>query len=261
MGYKTRLFLYLWLFGVAGVLSLLLLDLPALIEAIPNPSGERVEMPPPWLFKLLSIIQPTVLLTVAVLVGTWLADKVGLHAPAAEAAAGGGGIVERLKPQVAPGIAGGLASGIAIVLCWVVAKPFLSAEFVSRSQEFNNLIPAAVRFLYGGFTEELLLRWGVMTLLVWLGWRLLQGGKGEPKAAYFLGAIIISAVMFGVGHLPLASILAGALTAPLVIYVIAANAIVGLIAGFLYWKKGLESAMTAHASAHVVLIIAVYLSF
>ena len=154
----------------------------------------------------------------------------------------------------------GLASGVAIVLSWVVAKPFLTAEFVTRAQDFNKFMPHATRFLYGGFTEELLLRWGVMTLLVWLGWRLLQGGKGEPKAAYFVSAILISAVLFGVGHLPLASILAGALTAPLIIYVIAANATVGVIAGFLYWKKGLEAAMIAHASAHVVLIVAVHLS-
>lgn len=245
---------------MAGVLSFLLVDLSAVIAALPQPPGEQIELPPPALLKLVSIIQPAVLLTLAVLVGVWLAERVGLHAPAAEAAARGIGFFEKLKPQIVPGVLAGLASGIAIVLTWIVAKPFLSTEFVSRAQEFNKFIPAAVRLLYGGFTEELLLRWGVMTFLVWSAWRLLQKGKGAPRAVYFVGAIITSAVIFGIGHLPIASALAGGLTAPIVIYVVTGNSIFGIVAGFLYWKKGLEAAFLAHMSAHLVLIIAINLS-
>jgi hypothetical protein len=33
--FKARLFLILWLVGLAGVLSILLIDLPALIAALP----------------------------------------------------------------------------------------------------------------------------------------------------------------------------------------------------------------------------------
>src|SRR5439155_5582019 len=121
---------------------------------------------------------------------------------------------------------------------WVVAKPYLSAGFITRAQDFNKLLPAITRFLYGGFTEELLLRWGMMTFLVWAAWRLFQrpppprqtkrlppllgqeGSQDRPRAVYVVGAIVVSAVLFGTGHLPIASILAGGLTAPLVIYVI-----------------------------------------
>ena len=62
------------------------------------------------------------------------------------------------------------------------------------------------------------------------------------------------------GHLPIASMLAGGLTAPLVIYVITANSIFGIVAGFLYWRRGLEAAMIAHISTHLVLISAIYLA-
>ena len=34
--FKARLFLILWLVGLAGVLSILLIDLPALIAALPR---------------------------------------------------------------------------------------------------------------------------------------------------------------------------------------------------------------------------------
>ena len=218
-------------------------------------------LPPPVLLKIASFIQPAVLTTLAVIVGIWLSPKVGLHAPAAEAASRGEAFLPKLKPQILPGVLAGIASGVALVGTWVVAKPYFSAEFTSRAEEFNRLMPNVTRFLYGGFTEEILLRWGIMTFLVWAAWRLLQKGQGKPKAVYVVGAIFLSALIFGAGHLPLASMLAGGLTAPIVAYVITANSIFGIVAGFLYWRRGLEAAIIAHIMAHVVLISAIYLAF
>jgi hypothetical protein len=58
------------------------------------------------------------------------------------------------------------------------------------------------------------------------------------------------------GHLPIASALGVGLTAPIVAYIIMANSLFGLIAGYLYWKKGLEAAIIAHMFAHVVIATA-----
>ncbi len=44
----------------------------------------------------------------------------------------------------------------------------------------------------------------------------------------------------------------------LMIFIIIANSAFGLIAGYLYWKKGLESAIIAHMSAHLITIGASY---
>lgn len=261
MSFKKRLFWTLWIPGMVGILSFLLVDLSALIAAMPQPSGEPVELPPLALLKLVSIIQPTVLMTLAVLVGVWLATRVGLHSPAAEALASGENFFAKLRPQIVPGVLAGVATGIAIVLIWVISKPFLTPEFITRAEEFNKLIPHAVRLLYGGIAEELLLRWGVMTFLVWLAWRVMQKGEGLPRPIYITGAIILSALLFGVGHLPVAYALSGGLTIPLVIFVITGNSLFGIVAGFLFWKRGLETAIIAHMSAHVVLITAIYLSF
>ena len=100
-----------------------------------------------------------------------------------------------------------------------------------------------------------------MTFLVWAAWWLFQKRVGVPKAVYVVAAIVVSAIVFGIGHLPIASMLAGGLSMPIVIYVITANTIFGLAAGFLYWRRGLESAIIAHISAHVVLISAIYFAF
>lgn len=258
---NKRLFWILWLAGLAGVLSFLLVDLPALIAAVPLPEGTKVPDLPPAVFKLLSLIQPLVLITIAVLVGNFLAGQVGLRAPAAETWANRGDVFAALKPQVVPGILWGLVGGVAIVGVWIVAKPHLPAEFITRAEEFNRLMPHVTRFLYGGITEEVLLRWGMMTFLVYVPWRVLQKGQGAPRAGWFIIAIVGSALLFGAGHLPIASLLAGGLTLPVVLYVVSANSLFGIIAGFLFWKRGLESAMLAHMAAHGVLIAAMGLAF
>jgi membrane protease YdiL (CAAX protease family) len=258
MNFKTRLFLILWAAGIAGVLSFLLVDLSALLKQFPMPAGTEV----PHItatFKLLSLIQPTVLLSVAVLIGIGLAPKVGLSAPVAEAAAGNGQqLGSVLKPQIIPALIGGFAGGSAIILIWLLLKPFLPPEFVARSAELNKLLPLPTRLLYGGFTEELLLRWGLMTLLVWAAWRLFQRRRGKPQAGYFIGAIIVSAIIFGLGHLPFAFVLVPNASVALILYVISGNFIFGAIAGYLYWKKGLESAMIAHMLAHIVMLTAIW---
>lgn len=255
---KKRLFLILWAAGMAGVLSLLLIDLEALIAMVPVPEEQRRAMPPQFVIKLASVVQPGLLTTIAVLVGMWLAPKVGLHAPAFEALADRRGFRDQLRPQVVPGIIAGISSGIMIAGSWTFARQFMSAELAARAEGFNKMMPAAVRFLYGGLTEEILLRWGMMTLLVWALWRLLGKRTERPAGWVFVVSIFVAALLFGIGHLPVASMLAGGeLTIPVSIYVIAANSLFGIVAGFLYWKRGLESAMMAHVFVHVMLLSAV----
>jgi hypothetical protein len=257
MSFKTRLFFILLTVGLAGVFSFLLVDLSALVALLPVPAGTEIPQITP-VIKLLSLIQPAMLLALAVFSGVALAHRVGLSSPAAEAAASGNPVWPTLKPQIVPGIIGGLSGGAAIVAVTLLTKPFLSAETVERIAAFGRLVPLSTRLLYGGITEELLLRWGLMTALVWAAWRLLQRREGEPKVAYLVGAIVISSLVFGVGHLPVAYMILPEATLVLTLYVIVANSIFGLIAGYLYWQRGLESAMLAHMLAHVLLLTASY---
>jgi hypothetical protein len=254
---KTRLFLILWLAGMIGVLSFLLVDVNALVAKMPIPPGTEIPnftLP----LKFLSLIQPAVILAFAVLLGVALASKVGLSSPVAEALASGGRLGSAFKPQILPGIVGGLAGGAAIVLNASLSKQFLAPEVTTRIAEFGTLLPVPTRLLYGGILEELLLRWGLMTLLVWAAWRVFQKARGRPKPAYFILAILISAVLFGMGHLPIAIMLFPKPGLALISFVIVANSIFGLIAGYLYWKKGLESAVVAHMLTHLVLLTATY---
>ncbi len=255
--HKARLFVLLFVAGFVGVLSFLLVDLSTVLSLLPETQGTELPFSL-WTLKIISLIQPTVLVAIAVLVGVLLAQKVKLSAPAFEALARRESFVAALKPQILPGVIAGLIGAIAITVIWIILKPFLPAEFVTRALAFNRVMPIATRILYGGFTEEILLRWGLLTLLVWVPWRIIQRGRSEPAAACFVGAILISSIVFGMGHLPVAAILGGGLSAPIVTYVILANSVFGLLAGFLYWRKGLEAAIIAHMFAHVCLVFVIY---
>jgi len=257
MRFNTRLFVILWLAGLAGVISFLLIDLNALIAILPIPPGTEMPLSIPAM-KLVTVFQQAIILAVAVLVGVVLASKVGLSSPVAEAAASGGDSVSAFKPQIIPGIVGGLAGGVSLVLIAAALKPFLSPEVLARLGQYGKILPLPTRLLYGGIIEELLLRWGLMTLLVWAAWRLFQKGQNRPKPALFVGSILISSLVFAIGHLPMAFMLFPELTLALKLFVIVGNSAFDLIAGYLYWKKGLESAMIAHALTHVVMFTASY---
>ena len=73
--FKRRLFLILFLSGMAGVASFLLVDLAGIVARVPVPPGTEPPVITP-LLKFLSLIQPTVLLAVAVLIGIALAFAV-----------------------------------------------------------------------------------------------------------------------------------------------------------------------------------------
>jgi hypothetical protein len=202
------------------------------------------------------LIQPTVLVGGAVLVGIVLAPKVGLSAPAAEALAARQQALPALKSELIPGVLGGVIGALAILLTHAVFRPLLTTETVERITRFGSLLPIPMRLLYGGLTEEVLIRWGVMTLLVWVIWRLFQKQLTKPTSVCFVVAILVSSIAFGLGHLPIAVVVLPQITLAVVLFVIIANSAFAVVAGYLYWKHGLESAMMAHVLCHIVLVIA-----
>ena len=256
---RTKLFAILWLAGMLGVLSILLIDLSAVLANLPATAGLEIPFHP-LLIKLLSVVQTAILLSIAIFIGFQLAHRVGLSAPAAEALARGNSFISALKPQVLPGLIAGFIAGVAILSTWVLFRPILPTMFVTRAERLNSSMPLLTRLLYGGITEELLLRWGLMTLLVWAAWRIFQRGRGTPRAIFFLSAMVISSVMFGIGHLPLVKALEVDFILPIVAFIVLANSLFGLIAGYLYWQKGLEAAIIAHMSTHIVIITAIHLA-
>lgn len=237
---KWRLGTALWLLGMPGVVAVVWALLP------PLKVNEALLPLPLWAVVLLSGLQTAVLLALAVAVGVWLAPRVGLRAPAVSAWLVGQPIGSALRAQSLPGVLGGVAGAAWLwALSWVMPAALQPSDPASA-------MPLVVKLLYGGITEELLVRWGVMTLLLWLGWRVVQRGQGQPGKGLVAGAVLLSALLFALGHLPAAQALAGALTVPVVVFVLVGNTAFGLVAGWLYARHGLEAAILAHVLAHLL---------
>ena len=241
---RLRLSLLLWLAGMLGVVVNTVTVLPQLLGEVTLPA-------PLWVISLASLAQSALLVALAVWTGVALAPKVGLRAPAFAAAATARSIASALRPQLLPGLVVGALGGAGLFAIGGYAAPAALAEV---QQPFT--VPILARVLYGGVTEELLLRWGLMTALVWLAWRLLQRRRGTPRAVYIWLAFVVCGLLFGAGHLPAAAVLVGELTGDVVLFVVGVNSAFGVVFGYLFWRYGLEAAMIAHMTAHVVSYVA-----
>ena len=130
------------------------------------------------------------------------------------------------------------ASAAVIALYSAMTAPLLTGAATFEA-------PLLSRLLYGGVTEEIIARWGLMSVLVWLSLRLLPHGDLP-----FVIGIAGAALIFAAGHLPLLFALVSTPSIWLVAAVLLGNMLVGIGFGWLYWRYGLEAAMVAHAGAH-----------
>jgi hypothetical protein len=229
------------LLGLVGVASLALAPLE---ELVPVPID-------PLALRLLALVQPTMLVLAAVAVGLWAAPKVGLDAPALRAWAEGRPVWPALRVQLAPAALGGLAVA-AVLLAHtqvVTSHPAVAASMLAFE------IPLVSKLLYGGIVEELLLRWGLMSLLAWVAWRL--AGRPAPVPGWVYGfGLTATSLLFAVGHLPALYLLVPAAPGWLLASALGGNLAAGLVFGWLFWRRGLEAAMVAHALAHLLATLA-----
>ncbi|WP_175424258.1 CPBP family intramembrane glutamic endopeptidase [Haladaptatus sp. W1] len=104
-----------------------------------------------------------------------------------------------------------------------------------------------------GITEEMLFRLGLVTLLVWLGFRLGARIDDERPATWLVwGAIVVVALAFGAAHLPATSEVFR-LTPIVVARSLVLNGVGGVVFGWLYWRRGLLAALVAHFSTDIIL--------
>jgi len=244
MNKKLKLGLTLFVLGLLGVFTMLTVTIP--LDNLPKEVVEKIS---PQTLKYLVLINPAILLLIAVIIGTLLYDKVGFSVPTISS------ILKIEQPkikfieQIKYGIILGLISGILITLISIIFKSSLPQEFIDLGNKIK--ITVIARFIYGGFTEELLMRFGFMTLVVWI---VSKVTNNLVNSTYWIG-IILASILFGLGHFPVVFNTVPNPSITLLTYVLIGNSIAGLFFGWLYWRKGLEAAFIGHIFAHVAMII------
>ena len=106
--------------------------------------------------------------------------------------------------------------------------------------------------LYGGVIEEVLLRLFMMSLIVYIAWKLFFRREETPPVGVIIAANILAALLFAAGHLPSTLQMWGEITPMILLRCFLLNGVAGLIFGYLYRKYGIQYSMMAHAGAHIV---------
>ncbi len=233
--------------GAAAAIPFLLEVFRPLVQSAPRPS-----IPLPFLV-VVGVAQNAMLLALVIGVGLLLARKVDVGAPLLE------NWLYHQQPQVSArdslksGVLVGIGVGIVLLVVLLIAAPHLPGlPFVSAARA--AIWKRVLVCFYGGIDEEVLSRLFLLTLIAWLGTRVFQKQKARLSTVTFWFANIIVAILFGLGHLPNAAMVMR-ITPTVVILALALNGIAAVSFGYLYWKRGLESAIIAHFCADFVVYV------
>lgn len=137
---------------------------------------------------------------------------------------------------------------------------FLFDKVVFNSSTLTGVHPpywaGAIASLYGAINEEILLRFFLFSFIYFLVGKCIK--INERKRVWILWIVnILVALIFGIGHLPAAFKLVSP-SAFEIFRILLLNGIAGIVFGWLYWSKGLWTAMAAHfitdLMIHVILI-------
>ena len=244
------LLIYLFI-GIIAMFPLYLLALstltanPIQLEQLREMMGISVQ---PKLLALISVIPNYILLIIALVIGFFTAHKVGLKSVIIHPNARAQSKAEWIKGIKLAIILGSIA-GVVIRGFDYLLEPLLteSIKELIRPYSASEFMTA---LLYGGIVEELLIRFGFMSLLVFILWKLFDRKSVKPANWIFIVAIFVSTLFFALGHYG-ATANATEMTAFIWFRMIFLNGFAGLFFGWIYWKHNLELAMLAHMFSHI----------
>lgn len=246
---QWRMFAILVFAGMLGVAGIL----PFAMELV---AGMEVARTPPRELSMamivaLALVQNGIVLAVVVAIGLIASERVGLRMPLVRAWAGGAQ-PPALGSLLFPGLILGALAGAALVAA--EAAFFLRHLPPPMLPLFEIVLwkRLLAGVLYGGITEEILMRLFLVSSLAWVLGKWLRTPAGMPSSAAFWTAIVLASILFGLGHLPTTAALTP-LSEVLVTRALVLNGIAGVAFGYLYWRHGLEAAMAGHMGAHLVL--------
>ncbi|MCU0900397.1 MAG: CPBP family glutamic-type intramembrane protease [Cypionkella sp.] len=193
---------------------------------------------PPDVAPALVMLNPLLLLGIAALVGALAAPRTGLTSALLCATP--------LRLRVLPFFAVlGLVCGLAVAVLDHVTAPLWAPAGAAALRENRYVADLAIGLLYGGLTEEVIFRWGLVSILA-LGLARLM-----PMSRAVIAAVVLAALTFALSHLPAALFEFGVATWALVARTLILNVILGVIYGMALLRNGLEAAILAHMGTHL----------
>ena len=249
-GYPWKLF---WLLVIGSLLGIAaaLPYIYALFRDLVAPKSMPMPMP---ILITVQLMQSAIVFGGIVALGILLARKVGIEAPILQAwlyRTGAPRPAGWLRIPLSCGLAIG---GLVFLLYFLVFLPLIP-EWPMQEEAALPVWKRLLICFYGAINIELLMRFFLLCLVLWLVKKIARDASPRPGPGIFWTANVIVALIYAAGHIPAAKSLMP-LTPLVLTAVLLPSGLAGLAFGYLTWRRGIEAAMLAHFSsdfvAHVV---------
>ena len=194
-------------------------------------------------------VQSIILFSVVIFLGLLLAKKMNFKLPLLEAILEKNDYKTILKSILGRSILWGILVAVSIYVLDILFS--IQGAVISTHQNYAPVWQKLLAAFYGGIAEEILMRLFLMLVFVWMGVKLFK--QTEPSKIVIITSIFLAAVIFGLGHLPITASIT-TITPIVITRAIILNGIGGIVFGWLFWKKGLESAIIAHFTTDIFLL-------
>jgi Type II CAAX prenyl endopeptidase Rce1-like len=238
----------LLLFSMTGIAAEMLWGFEAFQQELHK---SNVPLPPLWLLLTGVLVKNLFFMVIPISIGIICTRSLDLHSYTIDRLV----FHQALKitwQEVCWSLGLGISLTIVVLLLDQSIQPYLPQSF-STGVSTQPVAPWWLGVLSGGVLEEIIMRWGAMSFLVWLGWKIFKQGVALPSQWIYQLAILLSALLFSLLHLPATAAITS-LTPALIGRAIVGNGILGIAYGWLFWQYSLEAAIIAHACFHLVIL-------
>ena len=151
-----------------------------------------------------------------------------------------------------PGLRFTLVSSVLLGLFLLAMRWVLTDALSPALPEYGSrgILGGFLASLSAAITEEILFRFGVMTLLLWLCSKIF--GRACVNQRIVIVIIVITGIGFGLAHVP-SLVAQGANDSATIVATLGGNLAVSLLYGWCYWRYGLLLAILAHFTLDIVL--------
>ncbi|GIO25191.1 CPBP family intramembrane glutamic endopeptidase [Oceanobacillus sp. J11TS1] len=143
-------------------------------------------------------------------------------------------------------LVGIVCSIIHFMMYYGYLKPKISPNDYDEIETHYRQTGILTRVFYGGFLEEVIFRWGLLSLFVWI---LQLVGLDNHFSLYT--SVFVTSLLFAIVHIPSIKLVATKPKKEIYVYTIVGNIWVGLCASYAFIESGLIAAIIVHILFHL----------
>lgn len=251
---SSKRILFPWkLFLIILALALLaaIVKIPAVIYSI-----RATDQPQDWmLISVMSALQDVFPFGIfPAFIGLLLANRTGFDLPLIKALLARKPLGKLIKNEALVALISALILSIVAIIVLLLLKPAVQNDFASQGLSLSDFEVGSqtpywamgLASFSAGILEEIGFRLGLMSLIAFLGGLLWKDAAKRPASGVIWMAIFLVALLFGGLHISNIITLGLPLTSSLIAYAVIGNCLPGILFGWLYWKRGLETAILTH---------------